>query len=233
MVALTPACCEELGFPLADEDRKRSYVEVSGRKGLGVKADDLLDSLEQKALAEVRSRHPELSEKDSAGIAHTIAVGALRYFLLRFARNTIIAFDLKEALNLYGETGPYIQYSAVRANNIFNKLAESGETPPDFRHIDSGIGEFLIRHEDIWELVYQAARLPEVVRQATKSLELGQLCKYAFSLAQKFNLFYDRHHILSETDLKKKRHLMTVTDLFRKQLQIALYLIGTEVPPKM
>ena len=233
MVALTPACCEELGFPLTDEDRKRPYVEVSGRKGLGVKADDLLDSLEQKALDEVRSRHHELSDEDSAKIAHTIAVGALRYFLLRFARNTIIAFDLKEALNLYGETGPYIQYSVVRANNIFNKLYESGEAPLDLRNTDPGIGEFLVLHEDIWEIVYQAARLPEIVRQVTQSLEVGQLCKYAFSLAQKFNLFYDRHHILSETDPKKKRYLMTVADLFRKQLEIALYLIGSGIPPKM
>jgi arginyl-tRNA synthetase len=232
MVALTPACCEELGFPLSDEDRKRPYVEVSGRKGLGVKADDLLDTLYQKALTEVRSRH-ELPDEESAGIARTIAVGALRYFLLRFARNTIIAFDFKEALNFDGETGPYIQYAVVRANNIFNKLAESGETPPDLRNIDPGTGEFLINHDEIWEILYQAARLPEIIRQVTQSLELGQLCKYAFSLAQKFNLFYHKHHILSETDPKKKQHLLLVTDLVRKQLENALYLIGSEVPPRM
>ncbi|MEJ2246707.1 MAG: arginine--tRNA ligase [Acidobacteriota bacterium] len=232
MVALTPACCEELGFSLSDQDKKRPYVEVSGRKGLGVKADDLLDTLYQKALIEVRSRH-ELPEEESAKIAHTIAVGALRYFLLRFSRNTIIAFDFKEALNFEGETGPYIQYAVVRANNIFNKLAESAQAPPDLREIDSGIGEFLIKNDDIWAIVYQAARLPEVVRQLTQSLELGQLCKFAFSLAQKFNLFYHRHHILSETDSRKKQHLLLITDLVRKQLETALYLIGSEVPPRM
>jgi arginyl-tRNA synthetase len=232
MVALTPACCEELGFPLSDQDKKRPYVEVSGRKGLGVKADDLLDTLYQKALIEVRSRH-ELPEEESAKIAHIIAVGALRYFLLRFARNTVIAFDFKEALNFEGETGPYIQYAVVRANNIFNKLAESAEAPPDLRKIDSGIGEFLIKNDDIWAIVYQAARLPEIVRQVTQSLELGHLCKFAFSLAQKFNLFYHRHHILSETDPKKKQHLLLITNLVRKQLETALHLIGSEVPPRM
>ena len=232
MVALTPACCEDLGFPLSDADRKRPYVEVSGRKGLGVKADDLLDTLLEKALKEVRSRH-ELPEEESAEIAHTIAVGALRYFLLRFARNTIIAFDFKEALNFDGETGPYIQYAVVRANNIFNKLAESGLKPPAPRDIGPEIGGFLNDNDEIWEIVYQSARLPEIIRQVTQSLELGQLCKYAFSLAQKFNLFYHKHHILSETDPKKKQYLLLVTDLVRKQLQRALYLIGSDVPPRM
>jgi arginyl-tRNA synthetase len=231
MVALTAACCDELGFPLSEQDRKRPYVEVSGRKGLGVKADDLLDALVRKALAEVQARHA-LSNEESENIARIIAVGALRYFLLRFARNTVIAFDFKEALNFDGETGPYVQYAVVRANNIFRKLAESGEEPPGPGPCP-GFGDFLAGDNEIWELVYQAARLPKIVRQIAQSLELGQLCKYAFSLAQRFNLFYHKHHILSETDLQKRQHLLVVTDLVRKQLEQALYLLGCEVPPKM
>jgi arginyl-tRNA synthetase len=230
MVALTPACCDELGFPLSEQDRNRPYVEVSGRKGLGVKADDLLDALCQKALAEVRARH-SLPEEESAGIARIIAVGALRYFLLRFARNTVIAFDFKEALSFEGETGPYVQYAVVRANNIFRKLAESGEEPAE--NPDAGFEEFLAGDNEIWETVYQAARLPEIVRQIAQSLELGQLCKYAFSLAQKFNLFYHKHHILSETDARKRQHLLLVADIVRRQLTEALYLLGCEVPSKM
>jgi arginyl-tRNA synthetase len=233
MVALTPACCDELGFPLSEQDRKRSYVEVSGRKGLGVKADDLLDALEQKALAEVQARHEDLSEEESVRIAQIIAVGALRYFLLRFARNTVIAFDLKEALNLEGETGSYVQYAVVRANNIFRKLINSGEERPDPNGSYPELGDFLAANNQIWELIYQAARLPEVVRQISQSLELGQLCKFAFSLAQKFNLFYHRHHILSETDKQTQKHLLLVADLVSRQMEKALYLIGGEVPPKM
>jgi arginyl-tRNA synthetase len=232
MVALTPACCEELGFPLSDQDRNRPYVEVSGRKGLGVKADDLLDALIQKALAEVRTRH-ELPEEESDRIARSIAVGALRYFLLRFARNTVIAFDLKEALNFDGETGPYVQYAIVRARNIFRKLLESGESAPNIFDPYPELGEFLAGHDEIWELVYQAARLPEIVRQISQSLELGQLCKYAFSLAQKFNLFYHKHHILSEADKQRKKHLLLVADLVSRQLEKALFLLGCEAPPKM
>ena len=232
MVALTPACCDELGFPLTDVDRKRPYVEVSGRKGLGVKADDLLDTLEKKALGEVKSRH-ELSDEEAARIARVIAVGALRYFLLRFARNTVIAFDFKEALSFDGETGPYVQYAAVRANNIFRKLAEAGEAPPDLTGVHHGLEEFLESDDEIWEMVWHAARLSETARQAANTLELGQICKYAFTLAQKFNLFYHRHHILSETDRQKRGHLLLVTDIVRRQLEKALDIIGCEVPPKM
>jgi arginyl-tRNA synthetase len=232
MVALTPACCDELGFPLSEQDRKRPYVEVSGRKGLGVKADDLLDTLVQKAMAEVHARHT-LPEEEYAAIARIIAVGALRYFLLRFARNTVIAFDFKEALNFDGETGPYVQYAVVRANNIFKKLMESGEMAPNPANAYPGFGEFLAAENEVWEIVYQAARLPEIVRQIAQSLELGQLCKYAFTLAQRFNLFYHKHHILSEADLQKKQHLLLVADLVRRQLAEALHLLGCEVPSKM
>src|SRR3989454_2975434 len=124
MVALSPAACEELGIELSAEDRSRSFIEMSGRKGLGVKADDLIDRLEADALREVESRHPDLSAAEKRATAHEIAVGALRYFLLKFTRNSVIAFDFKEALSFEGETGPYCQYAAVRANSIFRKLDE-------------------------------------------------------------------------------------------------------------
>jgi arginyl-tRNA synthetase len=232
MVALTPACCEELGFQLSDEDRKRAYVEVSGRKGLGVKADDLLDALLAKALAEVQARHA-LPEAESRAIASQIAVGALRYFLLRYALTTVIAFDFKEALSFDGETGPYVQYAAVRANNIFKKLEEAGETV-DVGVVDPGaLDAFLREHDEIWELIYQAARLPEAVRQATASLEMAQLAKYAFGLAQRFNLFYHKFHILSETDPARRRHLLLAVELVRRQLEKALELLGCGVPPRM
>src|SRR5207244_7302056 len=125
MVALSPSACEELGLELSDEDRKRPYVEMSGRKGLGVKADDLISRLEADALSEVKTRHPDLAEPEQRETAHAIAVGALRYFLLKFTRNSVIAFDFKEALSFEGETGPYCQYAAVRANSIFRKLEQS------------------------------------------------------------------------------------------------------------
>src|ERR1700730_17655291 len=124
MVALSVAACDELGIDLSSEDRARPFIEMSGRKGLGVKADDLIDRLENDALREVESRHPELSQEERLATAHEIAVGALRYFLLKFTRTSVIVFDFKEALSFEGETGPYCQYAAVRANSIFRKLDE-------------------------------------------------------------------------------------------------------------
>jgi arginyl-tRNA synthetase len=192
----------------------------------------LLDALVAKALAEVKSRHA-LDDEVAGQIARTISVGALRYFLLRFARNTVIAFDFKEALSFDGETGPYVQYAIVRANNIFRKLED-----PDGKTLLSSVnpeklGDFLSSTDDIWEITYQAARLPEVVRQVAHSLELSQLSKYAFHLAQQFNLFYHKYHILSEVDPDRKAHLLLVVDLVRSQLTKALDLLGCEVPRMM
>ena len=233
MVALTPVCCADLGFELSDEDKRRAYVEVSGRKGIGVKADDLLDTLGAKALAEVQSRHA-LSEDESRAIATRIAVGALRYFLLRYARNTIIAFDFKEALSFDGETGPYVQYAAVRADNIFRKLRESGGDDVLAEPVDAAaLGGFLAAAPDVWELLYHAARLPETVRQVAASLEMAQLAKYAFHLAQRFNLFYHGYHILSEPERARRRILLLVVEIVRRQLGKALELLGCEVPPRM
>jgi arginyl-tRNA synthetase len=232
MVALSPACSQELGYELTEEEKKRPYVEVSGRKGLGVKADDLLDMLHTKALGEVKARH-DLPQGEAESIARIISVGALRYFLLRFARNTVIAFDFKEALSFDGETGPYVQYAVVRANNIFRKLG-AGEENALRSRIDAGkLGEFLAAHDEIWDLTYQSARLPEVVRQVANTLELSQVSKYAFHLAQKFNLFYHKYHILSEADADRKAHLLFIVELVRSQLAKALDLLGCEVPPKM
>ncbi len=234
MVALTPATCEELGIQLSDEDKKRPFVELSGRKGLGVKADDLLDALIRKELVELQARH-DLMPEEAAIRARIIAVGALRYFLERFARNTLIAFDFKEALNFEGETGPYVQYAVVRADSIFRKYWEAA-SPGDLGSLEIDCGkmsELLNDFDDIWELVHYSARLPEVVRQVAQSLEVSQLAKYTFYLAQKFNLFYHKHRILSEPDEARKLCLLFIVEIVRKQLSKALDLLGCEVPPMM
>ena len=238
MVALSPAAAEELGFELSDEDRKRPFIEMSGRKGLGVKADDLIDRLEANALAEVESRHADLPSDQKVRIAHQLAVGALRYFLLKFTRNTVIVFDFKEALSFEGETGCFCQYSAVRANSIFRKLGDIGETLEDCRKrvAEAGSLDEIISADpasDIWSMAILASRLEETVRQAAAANEPAILAKYAFSLAKAFNLFYHNHKILSETDELKRSVLVTVADMARRSLTAALETLGIEVPEKM
>ncbi len=238
MVALSPAAAGELGFVLSDEDRKRPFIEMSGRKGLGVKADDLIDRLEANALAEVEVRHPDTPADEKRGIAHQIAVGALRYFLLKFTRKTVIVFDFKEALSFEGETGLFCQYSAVRANSIFRKLAEQDETVLDSRMDLVAMGSLAdvfssIDGNDIWSMAILASRLEETVEQAAMQNEPAILAKYTFTLAKAFNLFYHNHKIIAETDEIKRAVLVVVADIARRALTNALDTLGIEVPDKM
>jgi arginyl-tRNA synthetase len=251
MVALSPAACEELGIELSEEDRARPFIEMSGRKGLGVKADDLIDRLEADALREVSSRHPELSAGEQSATAHDIAVGALRYFLLKFTRNSVIAFDFKEALSFEGETGPYCQYAAVRANSIFRKLddqasaraeelilkttAGPSQSEEASQSAASRVSDVLAGEvgTEIWSLVMLAERLDEVIAQCANSAEPANLAKYTFTLARAFNLFYHRHRIIAEEDEIKRAVLIAVANITRRQLTSALATLGIAVPERM
>ena len=237
-VVLTAAAAEELGQKVSDEDRSRGAVTMSGRKGLGVKADDLIDRLESDAFAEVSSRHPDLSPEEQRATAHKIAVGALRYFLLKYTRTSIISFDFKEALSFDGETGPYLQYSVVRANSIFRKLREADINPRSLA-LDQWSAERLNQvlngagGDDLWSLAYFAARFPEVVRGAVNSLEPAVVAKWSFQLAQRFNLFYHTYHILSEQDDVRRAVLVSVAEIVRARLTEALSVLGIETPDRM
>jgi len=244
VVALTPRCAGELGYEIPAEESKKPYVEVSGRKGQGVKADDLIDRLEMAAKKEVEERHPDLAgtvEYDR--MVDSIAIGALRYFLLRFTRSTVIAFDFKDALSFEGETGPYVQYAVVRVNGILRKGAEKH---PEFEAVDAanllriGSGEIDVMKflaapagDDLWELVVLAGSLDARVDAAVVAQEPAFLARYAFELAQAFNVFYHKHHILSEEDAQKRAFLLRLTSLVREQLVTALGLLGITAPEKM
>jgi arginyl-tRNA synthetase len=232
-VALSPAAAKQLGYQLSEEEEKRTMIGMSGRKGLGVKVDDLIDQLETNALAEVASRHPELNEEEQKQTAHKIAVGALRYFLLKFTRNSVISFDFKEALSFDGETGPYIQYSVVRANSIFRKLEEAGIDVSKEAYDYQRIAEILQNEDELWSFVYLALRLDDVIRSAANSLEPAHIAKWAFQLAQKFNLFYHNYRIISETDEARRDLLVIITGVARRQLTAALDVLGIEVPERM
>jgi arginyl-tRNA synthetase len=238
MVALTPRCAAELGYTLSEEDKTRSYIEVSGRKGFGVKADDLLDQLIASAQKEVDPRHPELSEEERVSIATQIAIGALRYFMLKYTKQSVIAFDFKDALSFEGETGPYAQYAVVRATSIFNK---AGLEPESFgkevaRNISAGdLGEFLTGEaaNEIWELWLAAAKTSYIVDQCISTTEPAYLAKHAFQLAQLFSAFYHRHPILSEPDVKRKQFLLATVAVVRRELIRTLATLGISVPTVM
>ena len=239
MVALSPKACEELGIELTPEDRSKPYVEMSGRKGLGVKADDLINRLETDALKEVETRHPDVSPDERRSTAHEIAVGALRYFLLKFTRNSVIAFDFDEALSFEGETGPYCQYAAVRANSIFRKLDDDAlHHASDLlagTDVAARVSEALSGEAgtEIWSLITLAERLEDVVAQCSVSAEPANLAKYTFNLAKVFNLFYHRHRIIAEEDAVRQAVLITAADIARTRLTQALGILGISVPARM
>jgi arginyl-tRNA synthetase len=238
MVALTPRCAAELGYTLSEEDKARSYIEVSGRKGFGVKADDLLDQLIASAKKEVDSRHPAIADSERLQIATQIAIGALRYFMLKYTKPSVIAFDFKDALSFEGETGPYAQYAVVRATSIFRK---AGVDPETFGSNVAGnispadLGRFLTeaQADEIWELWLAASKTSYVVDQCIATTEPAYLAKHAFQLAQLFNTFYHRHPILSEPDEGRKQFLLITVAVVRRELIRALKVMGITVPPVM
>jgi arginyl-tRNA synthetase len=234
MVALSPRTCVEMGIELSDEDKKRPYVEVSGRKGLGVKADDLIDKLIEKALEEVTSRNADRPEEERRRIATQIAVGALRYFMLKYTRNSVIAFDFGEALAFTGETGVYVQYAAVRAGKILGKLRERGEALPDFRaQLTPEAVARQLTDEKLWQALLAASKVDSAIEQAVTSGEPAHVARYAFQLAQAFSNFYQEFPVLIEANAEKKTFLLWMTEYFRVQLERTLGVLGIEVPEYM
>jgi arginyl-tRNA synthetase len=233
MVAMTPRCAIDLGYTLSEEELARPFIEVSGRKGHGVKADDLIDKLIEAAQAQVDSRNPELTQAERTEIATQIAVGALRYFMLRFSRNTVIAFDFKDALSFEGETGPYVQYAIVRATNIFRK---AGTTEEAALAAVAGLDLSVLSSEEgtsLWETWLLASRLTAVIELGIATAEPAHLARYAFQLAQQFNNFYHRHHVLNETDANRRGLLLATAAIARRQMVRSLGLLGIEAPPVM
>jgi arginyl-tRNA synthetase len=240
MVALSHATARELGFAPApgSEDEKKPFVEVSGRKGLGVKADDLIDRLVQKALSEVMARNADMPAADAERVARQIAVAAVRYFLVKFSRGKIIAFDLDEALSFEGESGPYIQYAVVRARKILRRVQDqlgltetalvAGLPSAPSAELDGANGT-----HDVWGLLLDAARLDDVVEQVIRTLEFSVLAKYAFSLAQSFNAFYHRASIVNEERDDVRRWRAAAVVYVQHRLTRALGLMGIEIPAQM
>jgi arginyl-tRNA synthetase len=235
MVALTPTTAKALGIDVSEEDSKKPYIEMSGRKGLGVKADDLIDALQSKAAESVRegSKREGLTDDDVDQLGREIAVAALRYFMLKYGRNKVIAFDFNEALTFEGDSGPYLQYSTVRVENIFRKMAERGvDSMLDDASLDAlTLTEGLT--DEMWELVRLSAELPSAIRRATDALELSIITHDLFVLAQKFNSFYHKYPILNEKDAAERQRRAVCAEVFRQTMRATLGLLGIPVPERM
>ena len=235
MVALTPATAEALGLEVSETDRKRPFLEMSGRRGVGVKIDDLIDAMQSKATEAVRegSKREGLSDAEIEQLGREIAIGAIRYFMLKFGRNKVIAFDFNEALTFEGDSGPYLQYSTVRVENIFRKMQERGV---DARLDDASLNALTLNEglsDEMWELVRRSADLPAAVQRAVESLELSVITHELFELSQKFNSFYHKYPIMNEKDDAERQRRAVCAEVFRRTMRSALDLLAIPVPERM
>ena len=234
MVALSNQTAKSLGYETDDE---RPFVEVSGRKGLGVKADDLLDLVTKAAKEQVVTRNTELTKTEAHSIATAIGVAAIRYFMIKYSRVKVIAFDLNEALSFEGESGPYLQYAALRSMNILDKLhSQYGTTEDIIIGKLSDIPNTVFydqNNNDLWNLVLESSRLDEIVDQAIRTLELSVLAKYSFTLAQHFNAFYHKYPVIKEEEETVRLYRAAAVLYFKQQITQALHLIGCTVPHRM
>jgi len=231
MVSLTPATARLMGF-LADDDESDKSLEMSGRKGIGVKADDLMDRLETKSREEIRTRNPELTEGEVERLAREISVAALRFFMVKATTNRIIAFDFDEALSFEGESGPYLQYSMVRVKNIRRRLREGGladdVTPEEILALPDELFP-----DDLWDLILEVAQSGEVVEKAVENLELSLIARHGLGLAQSFNGLYRKHRLLQEEDPRWRAIRLAMVLIFYHGLEAVGELLGIPVPEKM
>lgn len=238
MVTLSPKTAMELGFQLSDEAQEKSFVEMAGRKGIGVKADDLLDRIQERALERIVPLYPDKDPEELRELSAQIATGAVRYFMLRYSRNTLITFDMDEALNFEGETGPYLQYSLVRARSIFSKLLERGIDPENQPKADvlkalERMGENDSESEDSWRIILEIIKTKDMISKSLRSLEISFYAKFVFQLAQRFNYYYHKYPILHEKDESRKVLRIAVVRMFAQVMEIHLQLLGIPVPARM
>ncbi|MCP3964079.1 MAG: arginine--tRNA ligase [bacterium] len=232
MVSLSKAAARQLGYLTGDGDGEQKSLEMSGRKGIGVKADDLLDQIEDKCRDNVSERYPDLDAESLDDLARQLATAALRFFMVKATTTRVIAFDFQDALSFEGETGPYLQYSMVRERNIRRKLEAAGmETEVDAETVRGLDAELWA--DDLWDLVLTAAQTAETVEKAAGSLELSMIARQALELAGKFHGVYHRHRILDEADPDLRRARMAAVQVFRKSSLALLDLLGVPVPEKM
>lgn len=231
MVALSARTAEQLGFS------GDAVLEMSGRKGIGVKADDLLDQLEAKSRAEIAARRGDgdtegTDDRDDELLARQIATAALRFFMARATTTRVIAFDIDEATAFEGETGPYLQYSIVRARNIRRRLAEEG-LPQEVGGARAAQLPSEAWPDDLWDLVLLASGCQDTVERAAATLELSLIARHTVDLAQKFHAIYHRHPILHEknTDLRDAR--LAATQIFVRSLEALAEILGVPLPERM
>lgn len=218
-VTLSPDTAKTL-----DLDTGGKSVQMSGRKGIYVSADYVLDVLSQHTFDEAKKRNPELDEIGLVKIAEQVAIGALRYTMIKQDLDKIITFDLTESLSLEGDTGPYIQYAHARALRILEK---SGKSPNFETNLD---GLDTIYERDLAKVI---AKFDLQVEDAAKNLSPKIIAKYCYQLAVSFNTFYEHVKVLTADSESTVNARLCLVYSFKETLAKALQLLGIDAPERM
>ncbi|HEY7506458.1 MAG TPA: DALR anticodon-binding domain-containing protein [Nitrososphaera sp.] len=218
-VTISTETAKILGIDIGD----KQFMHMSGRKGIYVNADYVMDTLHAKAFDEVKTRNPDFDENRLHQIAEEIAISALRYNMIRQDLDKIITFDIKESLSLEGDTGPYLQYAYARSQRILEKSGE--QVVP---------GRFdLLEHESEIAVIKQIAKLDIVMEDAVRSFSPKSLARYAYSLATSFNLFYEKVPVLKENDSDVRMARLGLVKAFGIALENSLKVLGMTALPRM
>ncbi|MEW6523180.1 MAG: arginine--tRNA ligase [Bacillota bacterium] len=221
VVALSPSTAAELGVVEAAEGSRGMYA-MAGRQGIGVKVDDLLDRMVKKTLEEVGSRRPDLTQKARHELARDIATTSIRYYMLRFHPGSTVVFDFDDALNLQGNSGPYLQYAVARAHSILRRAGSSRETA-------GAVPELLPAEK---ALVLAMGGFPGVLAQATASLQPSALAEYGYRLAGAFTAFYEAAPVLNAPEPARSFRLGLVEG-FRHTMTALMTVLGLTVLESM
>ena len=222
-VTLSSDTAKEFGIDIGD----RQFMHMSGRKGIYVNADYVLDALHTKAYEEVKTRNPDFSEQQLTKIADEISISAIRYNMIKQDLDKIITFDIKESLSLEGDTGPYLQYAYARSQRILEKSEQS---------IIAGKTDFAfdrLTNESEIALIKEIAKLDLVVENAAKSLCPKSLARYAYNLAMTFNLFYEKVPVLREQDNEVRMARLGLVKAFGIALKNTLEVLGITALDRM
>lgn len=227
VVALSPKTARELGVPVDDEGEKSIYA-MSGRKGIGVKADDLVERAIEHATMEVAKRHPEMSPEEHRKLGLDIAVGAIRYYMVRFNISSVLVFDFDEALSMQGNTGPYLQYSYARAANILGRVDREILDDIDLRTVS--VPSDLTDEEK--SLIRLIAELPAATEKAAETLQSSAFAEYTYNLATAFMNFYETSPVLTAAPARMRFRVALVMS-FKQAMANALATLGIPALPRM
>ncbi|MDQ4050628.1 MAG: arginine--tRNA ligase [Thermoproteota archaeon] len=222
-VTLSSNTAKEFGIDIGE----RHFMHMSGRKGIYINADYVLDALQSKAYEEVKNRNPAFSNQQLHEIAEEISISAIRYNMIKQDFDKIITFDIEESLSLEGDTGPYLQYAYARSQRILEK-SEQDSIPES---TNSAFDQ--LTHEPEIALIKEIAKLELVVENVAKSLSLKSIARYAYNLAMTFNLFYEKVPVLREQDNEVRMARLGLVRAFGITMKNTLEVLGITALDRM